>query len=320
MRTAGTSRQSALALTGIYQKERFCLKDFFKTSSFKVLAIAVVVLLGLIIYTATAGGSLLASLLGFVTSPMQSVSTQATGAVTEFVDLDALSRDELKSMIDSLTQENAQLRDQLVDYENTLQENEQLKVQLEITEEEPENTLRAATVIGRDPNDVFYGFSIDQGTLNGVEEGDPVITQSGLVGIVSQAYATTSKVTTLLSEDVKVSAVDSACGESGVIASDIASASSGLLRLEYLPSDTQAQVGDIITTSGAGSAYPADLIIGRVESVQKSESDISQYAVVRPYEDLTSVQEVFVIIDFPGAGEGEDYLAQADPEGTEDAE
>ena len=296
------------------------MKDFFKTSSFKVLAIAVVVLLGLIIYTATAGGSLLASLLGFVTSPMQSVSTQATGAVTEFVDLDALSRDELKSMIDSLTQENAQLRDQLVDYENTLQENEQLKVQLEITEEEPENTLRAATVIGRDPNDVFYGFSIDQGTLNGVEEGDPVITQNGLVGIVSQAYATTSKVTTLLSEDVKVSAVDSACGESGVIASDIASASSGLLRLEYLPSDTQAQVGDIITTSGAGSAYPADLIIGRVESVQKSESDISQYAVVRPYEDLTSVQEVFVIIDFPGAGEGEDYLAQDDPEGTEDAE
>ena len=296
------------------------MKDFFKTSSFKVLAIAVVVLLGLIIYTATAGGSLLASLLGFVTSPMPSVSTQATGAVTEFVDLDALSRDELKSMIDSLTQENAQLRDQLVDYENTLQENEQLKVQLEITEEEPENTLRAATVIGRDPNDVFYGFSIDQGTLNGVEAGDPVITQNGLVGIVSQAYATTSKVTTLLSEDVKVSAVDSACGESGVIASDIASASSGLLRLEYLPSDTQAQVGDIITTSGAGSAYPADIIIGRVESVQKSESDISQYAVVRPYEDLTSVQEVFVIIDFPGAGEGEDYLAQADPEGTEDAE
>ena len=296
------------------------MKDFFKTSSFKVLAIAVVVLLGLIIYTATAGGSLLASLLGFVTSPMQSVSTQATGAVTEFVDLDALSRDELKSMIDSLTEEKAQLEDQLVDYETLKQENDQLKTQLGLEEEEPENELRAASVIGRDPNDVFYGFSIDQGTLNGVEEGDPVITQSGLVGIVSQAYATTSKVTTLLSEDVKVSAVDSACGESGVIASDIASASSGLLRLEYLPSDTQAQVGDIITTSGAGSAYPADLIIGRVESVQKSESDISQYAVVRPYEDLTSVQEVFVIIDFPGAGEGEDYLAQADPEGTEDAE
>ena len=258
------------------------MKDFFKTSSFKVLAIVVVVLLGLIIYTATAGGSLVASLLGFATTPMQSVSTQATGAVTEFVDLDALSRDELKDMVDSLSQENAQLREQLVDYENTMKENQQLKTQLEITEQAPENTLRAATVIGRDPNDVFFGFSIDQGTLAGVEVGDPVITSQGLVGIVTNAYATTSKVTTLLSEDVKVSAVDPACGESGVIVSDITTASAGLLRMSYLGSGTQVKEGDIITTSGAGSTYPKDIIIGVVESVQKSENDISQYAVVRP--------------------------------------
>ena len=81
---------------GTPKKESANLKDFFKTSSFKVLVIVVVVLLGLLIYTATAGGSVVASLLGFVTSPMQSVSTQVTGSVTEFVDLDALSRDELR--------------------------------------------------------------------------------------------------------------------------------------------------------------------------------------------------------------------------------
>ena len=49
-------------------------------------------------------------------------------------------------------------------------------------------------MIGRDPSDVFYGFSIDKGTLSGIAVGDPVITQRGLVGIVTQAYATTSKV------------------------------------------------------------------------------------------------------------------------------
>lgn len=296
------------------------MRDFFKTSSFKVLAIAVVVLLGLIIYTATAGGSLLASLLGFVSTPMQSVSTQAAGAVKEFADLDAMSRDELKSMIDGLNQENAQLREQLVDYEDLLRENEQLKVQLEITGEEPENTLRAATVIGRDPSDVFYGFSIDQGTLGGVSVGDPVITQNGLVGIVDQAYATTSKVKCLLSEDVKVAARVPARGESGVIASDVTCATSGMLRLEYLSSDTQVQPGDIVTTSGVGGVYPADVIIGQVESVQKSDSDISQFAMVRPYEDLQAVEDVFAVIDFPGAGEGEEIPAEPDPEGVEDAE
>lgn len=251
---------------------------------------------------------------------MQSVSTQVTGSVTEFVDLDALSRDELKEMVNSLSQENATLREQLVDYENTQKENEQLKVQLDITEDAPENTLRAATVIGRDPNDAFYGFSIDQGTLAGISVGDPVITQQGLVGVVTQAYATTSKVTTLLSEDVNVSAVVPSRGESGVISSDITSASAGLLRLSYLSNDTQVQEGDIVTTSGVGGTYPADVIIGQVQSVQKSENDISNYAVIKPYEDLTSVQDVFVVIDFPGAGDGEEIPVGQDTSGEEDAE
>ena len=296
------------------------MKDFFKTSSFRVLLIAVVVLLGLIIYTATAGGSFLASLLGFVSSAMQSIATDVTGNVTEFLDLDGYSKDELKELVGVLQEEKAQLEDQLVDYETLKQENDQLKTQLGLEEEEPENELRAASVIGRDPNDVFYGFSIDQGTLNGVEEGDPVITQNGLVGIVSQAYATTSRVTTLLSEDVNVSAVAPARGESGVISSDITSASAGLLRLSYLSNDTQVQEGDIVTTSGVGGTYPADVIIGQVQSVQKSENDISNYAVIKPYEDLTSVQDVFVVIDFPGAGDGEEIPVGQDTSGEEDAE
>ena len=296
------------------------MKDFFKTSSFRVLLIAVVVLLGLIIYTATAGGSFLASLLGFVSSPMQSIATDVTGNVTEFLDLDGYSKDELKELVGVLQEEKAQLEDQLVDYETLKQENDQLKTQLGLEEEEPENELRAASVIGRDPNDVFYGFSIDQGTLSGVTQGAPVITDKGLVGVVTQAYATTSKVACLLSEDVKVAAWSPKRQESGVITSDIATAGTGLLRLSYLSGSTQVQEGDIITTSGEGGSYPQGLKIGTVQSVEKSENDISQYAVIRPFEDLTTVKEVFVITDFPGKGEGEAQLDQDDQTGGEDPE
>ena len=290
------------------------MKDFFKTSSFRVLLIAVVVLLGLIIYTATAGGSFLASLLGFVSSPMQSIATDVTGNVTEFLDLDGYSKDELKELVGVLQEEKAQLEDQLVDYETLKQENDQLKTQLGLEEEEPENQLRAASVIGRDPNDVFYGFSIDQGTLSGVTQGAPVITDKGLVGVVTQAYATTSKVACLLSEDVKVAAWSPKRQESGVITSDIATAGTGLLRLSYLSGSTQVQEGDIITTSGEGGSYPQG------QSVEKSENDISQYAVIRPFEDLTTVKEVFVITDFPGKGEGEAQLDQDAQTGGEDPE
>ena len=66
--------------------------------------------------------------------------------------------------------------------------------------------------------------------------------------------------------------------------------------------------------------YPADLKIGVVESVEKSETDVSKYAVVRPFEDLASVKDVQVIISFPGQGE-DDTVTQPDPgDSEEDAE
>lgn len=296
------------------------MRDFLKGSSFKVLVITAVVLLGLIIYTASAGGSLIASVLGFVSTPMQSVATDLTENVTEFLDLDGFSKDELKSLVEALQDENSQLYDKLIDYTQTKQENERLKVQLHISEQRPENEMRSAAVIGRDPNDPFSGFSIGIGTLSGVSEGDPVITDKGLVGIVTRAYATTSKVECLLSENVSVAAVSIDRQESGLIGCNITMASSGLLRLDYLPGSTTITEGDIITTSGAGGVYPADLKIGTVQSIEKSETDVSKYAVVRPFEDLASVKEVQVITAFPGQGEGDAEPEPGPADSEEDAE
>ena len=195
-------------------------------------------------------------------------------------------------------------------------------MQLDISKDLPDQEMEAASVIGRDPSDVFYGFSIDKGTLSGIAVGDPVITQRGLVGIVTQAYATTSKVSCILSEEVKVGAISKKHSESGVVTSNIQSAASGLVRMNYLSGDTELEKGDIITTSGSGSIYPEGLIIGEVQSIEKSENDISQYAVVKPYEDLKNVTDVFVITNFPGKGdEGTEIpLASPGPENSEDAE
>ena len=293
------------------------MRDFLRGSSFKVLIITAVVLLGLIIYTASAGGSLIASILGFVSTPMQSVATDLTDGDTEFLDIDGLTKDELKDLVSILQEENSQLYDKLIDYTQMKQENERLKVQLHIAEQEPENEMRSAAVIGRDPNDPFSGFSIGIGTLSGVSEGDPVITDRGLVGVVTRAYATTSKVECLLSENVSVAAVSIDKHESGLIGCNITMASSGLLRLDYLTGETALVEGDIITTSGGGGVYPPNLKIGTVQSVEKSETNVSKYAVVRPFEDLASVKEVQVIISFPGQGE-DDADSQPGPDDSEE--
>ncbi len=63
--------------------------------------------------------------------------------------------------------------------------------------------------------------------------------------------------------------------------------------------------------------YPPNLKIGTVQSVEKSETNVSKYAVVRPFEDLASVKEVQVIISFPGQGE-DDADSQPGPDDSEE--
>ena len=135
----------------------------------------------------------------------------------------------------------------------------------------PDLELTAASVVGRDPGDVFYDFTIDRGSLSGISTGDAVITEMGVVGVVEEVYATSSRVRSILSEETQIGAVAKETGESGVISSDIQFANSGKVRLNYLTRDTQIQPGAIVTTSGAGGMFPSDLLIGRVDSVERSK-------------------------------------------------
>ena len=50
--------------------------------------------------------------------------------------------------------------------------------------------------------------------------------------------------------------------------------------------------------------------------------DVSRYAVLKPFQDLTTVKEVQVIIDFPGKGEEDAAIdpAEISPGEEEDAE
>lgn len=277
------------------------MKGLAQTKGFRRLTGTALALLLLILFTGSSSGSLVSSVLGFLTTPMLSVSASAAEGITDFTDLNSYSKEELKTLVEQLTQENQELRGQLVDYAQTRKENEGLREQLSIVEENPDPDYCYAAVVGRDPSDAFYNFSIDKGYLAGVEKGDPVITPKGLVGTVSEVYATTSKVTTILSPDNKVAVYALLLeDESGVLASDIISASSGVVIMNYLKNTTAVQAGSVVCTSGVGGLYPKDIVVGYVTDVAQSSLDISKTAVVQPYEDVKAVRNVQVITSFPG--------------------
>ena len=284
------------------------MKGVFHSSGFKALLGAVFILLGLLIYSAgTGGGSLFSGGLGQVLTPMQKVSTVIVNNASASVNRSA---EELEAENAALKKEVDSLRAKLIDYYQVKQENEQYRTFLELKKENKDFTFVSGAVVGRDPNDMFYSFTVDKGSLAGVTLNSPVITDSGVIGWVSSVSSTFCKVTTILSADTNVAALDKVNLESGVVSSNIKLAEQGLVKLGYLAANTAVKEGDIIVTSGLGGIYPKNLPIGRVTKVGPEEYDVSYSAVLEPFVDAKTVRDVFIITDFLGKGEALDPVPE----------
>ena len=290
----------------------------FTSKNFKILMIAVVVLLGVLVYGLNAGTSVFSNVFGTVSAPLLTAGTNTTEGAKEFLNLDGMSKEELKALYNDLSEENHKLREQLVDYYTLKDENASYENILSVKKAMPDLQLAAGSVVGRDPNDVFGDFTINCGGLAGVSVGDAVITETGVVGVVEEVYAASSRVRSILSEKTQIGATDKSCKESGVVTSDIQFANSGKVKMRYLTRDTEVQPGSIITTSGAGGVFPGDLLIGRVDSVERSNADSSYYAILTPYVDVTEVTDVFVVTDFDGKGDVTTGLPETNNKDEED--
>lgn len=290
----------------------------FTSKNFKILMIAVVILLGVLVYGLNAGTSVFSNVFGTVSAPLLTAGTNTTEGAKEFLNLDGMSKEELKALYNDLSEENRKLREQLVDYYTLKDENTSYENILSVKKAMPDLQLAAGNVVGRDPNDVFGDFTINCGSLAGVSVGDAVITETGVVGVVEEVYAASSRVRSILSEKTQIGATDKSCKESGVVTSDIQFANSGKVKMLYLTRDTEVQPGSIITTSGAGGVFPGDLLIGRVDSVERSNADSSYYAILTPYVDVTEVTDVFVVTDFDGKGDVTTGLPETNNKDEED--
>lgn len=265
----------------------------------KILLTTVIVLLVVAMVTAAVGRNIFVDFYTWVSSPFQQT---AAGIAGEIGDDAGKSREELIKENNELKKEVSDLVSQVIDYDDVKKENEVLRKYYGIKEDNPGYEIAIATVIRRDPNDDFYGFTIDKGSRDDVSVNDPVITDNGLIGWVSEVNVTTSKVTTLLSPEAKVGAMDQKTQDSGIATGDVTLSDDGFLVLSVISADNKIQKGDIVITTGVGGVYPPDIVIGKVTNLDYNKYDTTPYAVIQPYEDLKSVSDVVVITSFEGQG------------------
>ena len=279
------------------------MKEFFHSWVFKVLlALCIVMFAFLLRATMTMGAStVVEQIVGTITAPVQSLTSGLSGSITGFLD-QFLRASEISQENEQLREENRKLIEQMVDYENYRHENESLKEQLGIQEENPQWETMTASVIGRDPSDQFYSFTIDKGTLDGVSYQDPVITADGLVGIVSEVGPVFAKVTTILDVRLNVACQDVRTQDVATISGDIEMAQQGKCKMSLIPRESGIAKGDIVQTAGTSGLYPQGIVVGRVSDVGFEPQGTMMYAVVEPANDIKRIKDVVIITSFKGQG------------------
>lgn len=277
------------------------MKDFIKGRGGKILLASVCILLGLALVTASMGNSYLNSALGFIITPMQQLSAKISGAAADAAP-GGKSVEELEAEIKQLTEERDKLIKLTIDYYDIKKNNQQYSKFLELKDKNKEYKFAPGAVISSSSLDLFYGFTLDVGSLAGISKDDPVITDSGLVGWVSEVYPTYCKVTTIFSPDTNVGVLCQRSEDTGVVTGDLKLADQGLVKWKFITAQNKLEAGDIVITTGISGMYPRGIPVGKVKELKNDETDASLYALVEPYVDIKNVRDVFVITEFQGQG------------------
>lgn len=276
------------------------MKDFFDTWKFKILVIVAVFLVGIMAY-AGANGRLTAApqeLLSVVLTPLQKVTSALSGGAASVWEK-YTSIDDVLDRNEQLEAENAELRQQMVDYDRIKAENDAYKALARIQDTNSEASYVSAFVIGRDPLDEFGGFTLDQGSTDGVAVNDAIISDRGyLLGVVVEVDATSCKVMTILHPSFNAAGVISRTRENGIITGSADYAADGQCVLTNLDRATEARKGDQVITTGLGGVFPANLLVGTVQEVVPEQSGKSSSAVILPGADPRTVKHVFIITEY----------------------
>lgn len=203
--------------------------------------------------------------------------------------------------ITSLRNENAELKDQVsqlqsqnLQLQQQIREAEVLYALLDFARTSPENEYTAAAVIGLDTNPFLRYVIIDKGSDDGLRHGMPVVTEQGLVGRVDAVTAGAARVQLITDPSSRINIRLQSTQTKAMLTGSLV----GDVNIEMIPQETDLQIGEVVLASGLGGNYPADILVGKVISVQSRPNELFQTASIQPAVDFSTLRAVLVITNF----------------------
>jgi rod shape-determining protein MreC len=139
---------------------------------------------------------------------------------------------------------------------------------------------------------------VDKGASQGVFVGQAVLDSGGVFGQVARIEQYTSEVI-LISDPAH--AIPVQINRTGLRTVAVGTGDTSRLKLPYLPTSADVQVGDLLVTSGLGGGFPAGYPVGTVERVRRDPAQSLAEVDVRPAAALDRSRELMLVWLKPGA-------------------
>jgi rod shape-determining protein MreC len=194
------------------------------------------------------------------------------------------------------------LRQKVIQEQTAVSENDRLRGLLDYVDgpKFPDGFVGVSTrVVGRPPSAYNQEVLIAAGTSAGLERNDPVVTEDGLVGLVTAVTSNGAKVTLLTDQSSAVSAIVLESGAAGIVRHGPSDSSA--LVLDRVGKDELVEAGNLVITAGwrsgkLESLYPRGIPIGTVKSVGQQDVDLYKRIQVAPLVNFDSLADVIVLV------------------------
>lgn len=201
-----------------------------------------------------------------------------------------------------LKKENEELRRRLTEVQNKLTENFQSAdttkrivtdtVSVDTSGNRRKYLYMDAEVVNNSITQPNNYFTIHRGSKQAVQPGMVVLSANGVAGVVLDVTDNFATVMSMLNRQSRISARLKKTGESGRIEWD--GADPRLVQLRDIPKSVKVAKGDTVITSQY-SDFPPGIMIGIIEKVILEQSTNNYLLQVRPVNDFSRLQNVFVV-------------------------
>jgi rod shape-determining protein MreC len=138
----------------------------------------------------------------------------------------------------------------------------------------------------------------------------PVIAPAGVIGRIALPSGHTATVQLIIDRSAAAAGRIERSRTEGIALGN----GDGTLRFEYLSATADVERGDVVVTAGLDGVYPAGLVLGKVELVEKN-GPAYRRVTIRPVVDFSTLETVLVLLApapvwTPAATAGDEKVAR----------